>query len=122
MRAEELLDGIRVRPGRVGGNQGIEKLQEFFRGAHREVVDRMADDVGVNMLGEVEANRKAARPAPWGSLSATLGIPAKFEKRTVTGVEFRCRCGARVSEPASGEGVNTPVSRMPFACAGLNPG
>src|SRR5260370_14622691 len=51
-----------------------------------------------------------------------VGIPAKFEKRTVTGVESRWRCGARVSEAASGEGVNPPVSSMPFACAGLNPG
>jgi len=104
MGAEELLDGIRVRPGGVGGNQCIKELHESFRGARRKVVDRMTDDVGVNMLVEV------------------VGIPAKFENRTVTGVEFCCRCGARVSEAASGDGVNTPVSRTPFACAGLNPG
>jgi hypothetical protein len=43
----------------------------------------MTDDVGVNMLAEVEANRKAASGGPCGSLSATVGIPASFENRTV---------------------------------------
>src|SRR5271155_2239228 len=61
MRAEELLDAIRVRPGSVGGNQCVEELEESFRGARREVVDRMTDDVGVSMLAEVEANCKPAR-------------------------------------------------------------
>ena len=60
MRTKELLDGIRVRPGRVGGNHGIEKLHEPLGGAHREVVDRMSNDVGMDMLGKVEANCKAA--------------------------------------------------------------
>jgi hypothetical protein len=123
MRAEELLDGIRVRPGSVGGNQRIEELQESFRGARWEVVDRMTDDVGVNMFAEMEANRKAARA---GTLRVVIGNGRNSRKirepRTATGVEFRCRCGARVSEAASDEGVNVPVSRMPFACAGLTPG
>jgi hypothetical protein len=100
MRAKKLLDGVRVRPGGVDGNHGIEKLDEPLGGARREIVDRMTDDVGVNMFAEVKANRKAVRAAPCGSLSATVGIPAKSEKRTVTGVELRCRCGARVSEAA----------------------
>jgi hypothetical protein len=50
MRAEKLLDRIRVRPRGVGGNQCIEELQKSFRSARREVVDRMSNDVGVNML------------------------------------------------------------------------
>jgi hypothetical protein len=70
MRTKELLDGIGVRPGGVGGNQCIKKLHESFRGGHREGVDRMTDDVGVNMLGEVEANRKATRP---GALRVVVG-------------------------------------------------
>src|SRR5262249_12042922 len=41
MGAEELLDGIRVRPGRVGGNQCIKELQQPLDGARREIVDRM---------------------------------------------------------------------------------
>jgi hypothetical protein len=75
----------------------------------------MTDDVGVNMLAEVEANRK---PAWAGALRVVIGNgrnPAKSEKRTVTGVESRCRCGARVSETTSDDGVNMPVSKMPFA-------
>src|SRR6516225_9394621 len=60
MRTEELLDGIRVRPFRVGGNHGIQELHESLGGAHREIVDRMTDDVGVDMLGEMEADRKTA--------------------------------------------------------------
>ncbi len=31
-------------------------------------------------------------------------------------------CGARVSDPACAEGVNVPLSIIPFACAGRNPG
>src|ERR1700739_2613271 len=41
MRGKELLDGIRVRPGRVGGNQCIQELDEPLGSAHREAVDRM---------------------------------------------------------------------------------
>jgi hypothetical protein len=122
MRAKKLLNGIRMRPVGVAGDHGIQELDKPLDGVRREVVDRMTNDVGVNMLAKVKANRKAARArTPCGSLSATVGIPAKSEKRTVTGVEFRCRCGARVSDPASADGINVPFSKMPFACAGLNP-
>jgi hypothetical protein len=61
MRREKLLEGIRVRPGRVGRNQCIEEIQQPLDRARREIVDRMTDDVGVDMLGEMEAHRKAAR-------------------------------------------------------------
>jgi hypothetical protein len=54
-------------------------------------------------------------------LSGIAGIPAKSEKRTVTGVDARCTCGARVSDAASADGVNVPLRRIPFACAGRNP-
>ena len=60
-RAKELLDGIRVRPAGIRGNHRIQKLHEPPGGAHREVVDRMTDDVGVDMLGKVKADRKTAR-------------------------------------------------------------
>src|SRR5215471_19067342 len=70
MRGKELLDGVRVRPGRVGGNHCIQKLDERLGGAHREVVDRMTDDVGVDMLGKVKANREAARA---GTLRIVVG-------------------------------------------------
>src|SRR5258705_9578424 len=70
MRAKKLLDGIGVRPFGVGGNQCIEELHEALRGARREAVDRMTDDVGVNMLSEVEANREAARA---GTLRIVIG-------------------------------------------------
>ena len=96
MRAKELLNGVRVRPGRIGGDQRIEKVQESFRSARGESVDRMSDDVRMNMLGKVEADRATARARALRSLSGTVGIPAKSEKRTVTGVESRWICGARV--------------------------
>jgi hypothetical protein len=89
MRAKELLDRIRVRPGRVGGNQCVEELEEPLRGARREGVDRMTDDVGVNMLGKVEANRKASRAGPLRIVIGNGRDSAKSEKRAVTGVEFR---------------------------------
>jgi hypothetical protein len=44
---------------------------------------------------------------------------AERELRTLLGPADRGIVG---DVAASGEGVNTPLSRMPFACAGLNPG
>jgi hypothetical protein len=61
MRREELLDGIRVRPGGIGGDHGLKELDEPLGGARWESIDRMTDDVGVNMLSKVEANRKSTR-------------------------------------------------------------
>src|SRR5689334_25003667 len=46
------------------------------------------------------------------------GMPAKSESLTLTGVDARWRCGALVSELPPADGVNVPLSRMPFACAG----
>ena len=60
MRAEEPLDGVRVRPGGIGGDQCVKELEEPLGGARREGVDRMADDVGVDVLAKVEANGKTA--------------------------------------------------------------
>jgi hypothetical protein len=57
-------------PRRVGGDQCIKKLHESLRGARREAVDRMTDHVGVNMLAEVETNRKPARV---GALRVVVG-------------------------------------------------
>jgi len=121
MRGKELLERVRVRPGRVGGDHRTQELHEFLSGAHREAVDGMSDDIGVDMLAQVKAHCKAARA---GTLRVVVGNgrdPGKSDRRTVTGVESRCRCGARVSDAASEDSANAPVSRMPFACAGLNP-
>ncbi len=81
----------------------------------------MRDDVGVHVGSEVEAHREAPRASALGSLSGTAGTPAKSEMRTVTCVDGCVACGARVSDGASAEGTNVPVSR-PFACAARNPG
>jgi len=61
MRSEELLDGIRVWPSGIGGDHRIEELDEPLGSARRESIDRMTDDVGVDMRPKVEANCKAAR-------------------------------------------------------------
>jgi len=50
-----------------------------------------------------------------GSLSATFGRPAESEYRTVTRVDGRFACGARVNPAASGDGVNVPVHMSPLA-------
>ena len=122
MGAEELLDGVGVRSCRVGGDEGVEEVEEPFGGARGEGVDGVGDDVGVDVLVEVEADGAATRTCVLLIVVGTVGIPAKSERRTVTGVEARWMCGARVSEVASFEGVNVPVSRMPFAWAGRKPG
>ena len=61
MGAQELLDGIRMWSGRISGNQSVEEFQKFFRGARGEGVDRMGHDVGMNVLGKVEADGATAR-------------------------------------------------------------
>ena len=63
MRTEELLDGRSgCGPGGTRSRSApLRNLHEALRRACREAVDRMRDDVGMNMLGEMEANRKTAR-------------------------------------------------------------
>jgi hypothetical protein len=78
-----------MRSGRVGRKQDVKKLKKFFGGAGGEGIDRMRDNVGVNMVGQVEADGATARAAACGSLSRMVGTPAKSEKRTVTGIELR---------------------------------
>jgi len=53
-----------------------------------------------------------------GSVSAILGKPVEEEKRTVIGVEGVLKCGAVVRSDTVALGVNVPVRRCPFACAG----
>ena len=53
-----------------------------------------------------------------GSLSGMVGRPVESENRTVTGVDGRFACGARVSFAASGDGVNVPEHISPLAWAG----
>ncbi len=48
-------------PAGVSGDEGVEEVQEPFGGARGEGVDRVGDDVGVDMLVEVEADGAAAR-------------------------------------------------------------
>ena len=59
--------------------------------------------------------------ATCGSLSGAVGTPAASENRTVTGVDGRLACGARVKPAAAGPGVNVPAYIVPLACAGRNP-
>ncbi len=94
---------------------------ELLTGPGGKSVRRMTDDIGVNVFGEVEANRESAR-IRIGVASGITGTPVEFEKRTVTGVDSRFRWGARVREAAAGEGVKLPFSRAPLAWAGRNPG
>src|SRR5579871_5049159 len=58
----------------------------------------------------------------FGSLSGIVGSPVASEKRTVTGVDARVACGARVSVAASAEGANVPSHMSPLAWAGRKPG
>src|SRR5215831_7941368 len=61
MLAKVLLDGVRMWPGRIRGNQGVDEFQKLIRGARWEAVHRMRHNVGMNVLSEMEANREAAR-------------------------------------------------------------
>lgn len=57
------------------------------------------------------------RGLPFGSVSASWGVPVDEEKRMVRGVEGRLKCGAEERVEAVGEGVKVPVRRWPFAWA-----
>jgi hypothetical protein len=89
MFAQELLDGIRVWPRRIGGKQRVEEIQKFFRRARWEGVDRMSHDISMTMLGKVEADRATARARTLGIVIGNGRNSREVEKRTVTGVEFR---------------------------------
>src|ERR1700733_6731061 len=70
MHAKELLDRVRVRSRGIGGDQRVEKLQELFHSSRREGVDRMSDDIRMNMVGKMEANGATARA---GTLRVVIG-------------------------------------------------
>jgi hypothetical protein len=88
MGAEELLDGVGMRAGGVGGDECVEEVHKAFGGARGEVVDGVGDDVGMDVLVEVEADSAAARACV---LRIVVGDSrdAKSERRTVTGVDAR---------------------------------
>ena len=75
----------------------------------------MSDDVGMNMLGKVEANRATARAR---TLRVVIGNGRNSREvreahRHRSGIPLDMR---RTRErDGFAEGVNTPVSRMPFA-------
>ena len=60
-KAESCNATFRVWPSRIGSDHRIEELDEPLGSARRERIDRLTDDVGVNMRPKVEANCKAAR-------------------------------------------------------------
>ena len=60
MRGKKLLD--RLGRGDIGtaGSGGLQELEKLVAVAGREPVGGMGDDVGMNVLGEVEADGEAA--------------------------------------------------------------
>ena len=48
-------------------------------------------------------------------MSGIVGSPVEFEKRTRIGVEGELKCSALESSAAFADGVNVPVSKVPFA-------
>ena len=58
--ADEGVDGRRGRLGRGGGCQRTQELDELLPRAHGKAVLRVGDDVGMNVLGQLEANGHAA--------------------------------------------------------------
>ena len=47
--------------GRIGRDESVEESKEVLGGARGKGVDRMGDDVGVDVFVEVEADGTAAR-------------------------------------------------------------
>jgi hypothetical protein len=109
MSCQELLKRIRMRSGRVGRKQGIEKLKKFFDGAGGKGIDRMRDDVGVNMVGQVEADGATARAAALRVVVADGRNPREIRKthrhrdgaplkvrrpRQRCALRRRCKCAA----------------------------
>src|SRR5262249_54929269 len=65
--------------GAAGGN-GVEEFDELFGGANGKFVDGVGDDVGVNVVGEIEANGAAARAGAFGSEVRNIGDAGEIGK------------------------------------------
>ena len=61
MRTEEFFHRLGRRDIGSAGHCGAQELDELVTVARREAVGRVADDIGVDMFGEVEANGQSAR-------------------------------------------------------------
>ena len=55
------------------------------------------------------------RGSAFSSVSEIVGSPVELEKRTKTGVDGELKCSALESSAAFADGVNVPVSKVPFA-------
>ena len=66
MRAEKSFDRRGMWRRRRAGGDGAVEFEKFFAGADRESVGRVGDDVGVDMLAEIKADRHATRAGRFG--------------------------------------------------------
>jgi hypothetical protein len=121
MRAQKGFKRRALEIGGIARGEGAQELKELIAGVSGEAVSGVADDVGMDVLGELEADGEAPR--------GCVGIGVRDErdaggvgKRTTTGVDGRVMCGARVRSLAEAAGVKVPLSRRPLACTGRKPG
>ena len=71
----------------------------------------MADDIGVNVIGQMETHGESAGVCIRGRCRGALSRPVELEKPRMTGVVSRVTCGARVSDVTSEDGVKLADSR-----------
>jgi len=69
MRSEERLDRRRRWLGWIGSSEGTKEVEKLLTGMCREAVGGVADDIGVDVLCEVEADGEAA----WITVRVVVG-------------------------------------------------
>src|ERR1700677_3805066 len=136
MAAEVLLDGVWVRALEIRGYERVEELDKSLGGARGEAIDRVRDDVGVDVFIEVEADSAAAR-ACIGIVVGNVGdageIGEPHRYGSGTSLDMRCpseRSGLRRRRERSREEnplrVRRPEARVNAAigliegCEGLS--
>ena len=114
---QKFLNCIRMRRVRGAFVYGSQEFHKLFRGASRETIHGMGNDVGVNVLGKIEANREASR-ARFRMVIGNAGNAGEIGESHLDRGGSALEVRRRVSVFAAGAGVNVPLSRIPFACAG----
>ena len=112
---QERHDGRRSRAARPARSRRSEKFQELLPGPDRKPVERMGDDVRVDVFGQVEPDGHPLRAGPHRVVVGDARNPRR--QREPHGDRGGRPSGvrARVSFAASGEGVNVPEYITPLA-------
>lgn len=112
IRGQELLNRVGVRFGRITGRDRAKEFQEFLGSAGREAIDRVGDDIGMDMFAKIESYGATARAGDFGVVVRDLGDSRKVGEADVDWrLAFRVRSTRERSRICSGcEGAGKQYS------------